>query len=176
MGPPFLSLLLSLSLSHRQRSPEPTHRCCRRPRPRPAALPRALGRGRGSHRAWPRPTCRPRRSGAVPAVPWPCHARAVPAAPAVPCHPRPVSPAVPASPRGAPAIPCPPRATVGLGPCSARPCHRRLDSSASPTPGVRYDSVNVRDSVVGHVKIVNMQCTYLVSFDCSVVVLIFVIY
>ena len=30
--------------------------------------------------------------------------------------------------------------------------------------------------LIGQVKIVNMQCTYLVSFDCSVVVLAFVIY
>ena len=48
--------------------------------------------------------------------------------------------------------------------------------SAGPTPGVRCDSVDVRDSVVAPVKIMNLQCAYLVNFDCSVVVLAFIIY
>ncbi|XP_066323775.1 classical arabinogalactan protein 9-like [Miscanthus floridulus] len=76
----------------------------------------------------------------------------------------PPMPIEPDSPRGALGIPRPPRATAVVGhttagpaTCSGQPCHCRPRSSASPTPIVRYDSVDVHGSVVGKVAAKDSQ-------------------
>ena len=131
---PSLPLSLPLSrarpkLARRRRRPRPR----RPPRPRPAspAVPPAPCPLRALRAA--RAQARRARAAPAPSPPCPRHA--------VPCRPCPASPAVPASPRRPPAIPRPLHATAGPSLCSGRPRHRWPGSSASPTPGVRYDSV-----------------------------------